>query len=438
MGTNELNNIKSLAYRTTTYLKKRGAKTAEAAIIIRLTYDSKRIDLGTGLSVVEKSWDSKSESVKRGYKNKQGLTYTEINDGIADKKRTINAIFKQYELTGKYPTPQQVREAYREAYGATPKAKRTLLSFYDEFMASRGIQNSWSEGTYKKFMGIRNKFAEFDSNLRIEDLDEQKLTAIISHFQRYWENNSTFTKRWQDVNAFFKWCNTNDYPINAAYRSFKIKLKIPKRMIIYLEKDELLRVYNYQFSEKDKHLELYRDWFCLSAFTSLRYSDVKQLRKKDIYNDCINLTTKKDVDAVSINLNKYSRAIIDKYKDNPFAGEYVMPRVHNVLLNNHIKQICRLCKIDTPITKVHYEGTKRIEQTLPKYEFVVSHTGRKTFICLALSMGIPPTTVMAWSGHDSYDDMKPYIKITDEAKASAMTKFDSIDEQSLSHLEEVN
>ena len=52
-------------------------------------------------------------------------------------------------------------------------------------------------------------------------------------------------------------------------------------------------------------------------------------------------------------------------------------------------------------------------------------------------MGIPPTTVMAWSGHESYEDMKPYIRITDQAKADAMAKFDNLEQLNLTPLEEV-
>ena len=37
----------------------------------------------------------------------------------------------------------------------------------------------------------------------------------------------------------------------------------------------------------------------------------------------------------------------------------------------------------------------------------------KTFICLALSSGIPPQVVMKWTGHCDYMSMKPYIDITE-------------------------
>jgi hypothetical protein len=55
-----------------------------------------------------------------------------------------------------------------------------------------------------------------------------------------------------------------------------------------------------------------------------------------------------------------------------------------------------------------------------------THTGRRTFIVNALSLGIPPNIVMKWTGHSDYKAMKPYIDVVDEIKAESMKKFDSL------------
>ena len=62
----------------------------------------------------------------------------------------------------------------------------------------------------------------------------------------------------------------------------------------------------------------------------------------------------------------------------------------------------------------------------PKWELVGTHTGRRTFIVNALSLGITPNIVMKWTGHSDYKAMKPYIDIVDSIKASSMTKFDGL------------
>ena len=64
--------------------------------------------------------------------------------------------------------------------------------------------------------------------------------------------------------------------------------------------------------------------------------------------------------------------------------------------------------------------------TRPKYELLSSHCGRRTFICNALALGIPPHVVMKWTGHSEYSAMKPYIDAADSLKTESMSKFDDI------------
>ena len=49
--------------------------------------------------------------------------------------------------------------------------------------------------------------------------------------------------------------------------------------------------------------------------------------------------------------------------------------------------------------------------------------GCRTFICFALSSGIPPQVVMKWTGHCDYKSMKPYIDIAGSVKSNAMNTF---------------
>jgi hypothetical protein len=93
-------------------------------------------------------------------------------------------------------------------------------------------------------------------------------------------------------------------------------------------------------------------------------------------------------------------------------------------MNDYLKDVGKICGIDTPIAVTHYKGDERIDEVFPKYELLGTHTGRRTFVCNALSLGIPPQIVMKWTGHSDYKAMKPYIDIADSAKSEAMKRFD--------------
>ena len=68
-----------------------------------------------------------------------------------------------------------------------------------------------------------------------------------------------------------------------------------------------------------------------------------------------------------------------------------------------------------------YRNGTRYDEVYPKYELIGTHTGRKTFICFALSNGVPPDVVMKFTGHCDYKSMKPYIDITESAKRDAIS-----------------
>ena len=155
----------------------------------------------------------------------------------------------------------------------------------------------------------------------------------------------------------------------------------------------------------------------------MRYSDAASLKKSDVKENTIEITTQKTADNLIIELNNYSKAILDKYKNIQLEDNKALPVISNQKMNEYLQELAELAEIDEPITQTYYEGNKRIDQVSPKYALLGTHAGRRTFICNALSLGIPPQVVMKWTGHSDYKAMKPYIDIADEIKVNAMEKF---------------
>lgn len=184
-----------------------------------------------------------------------------------------------------------------------------------------------------------------------------------------------------------------------------------------------MRVYRFTFPQNKIYLDRARDVFCFCCFTSLRYSDVANLKRSDVHKDHISVITVKTADKLKIELNDYSREILGKYADFRHPYNLVLPVCSNQKMNAYLKEIGRLCGIDTPVTLTYYRGNERIEEVHPKYELLTTHAGRRTFICNALTLGIPAQVVMKWTGHSNYKSMKPYIDVADAAKKESMNKF---------------
>jgi integrase len=196
--------------------------------------------------------------------------------------------------------------------------------------------------------------------------------------------------------------------------------------VIFLTWAELTKLREYNIPDTKKYLDRVRDVFMFQCFTGLRYSDVFNLKRCDIKGNHIEVTTVKTADSLIIELNNRSKAILDKYKDVHFEHDKVLPVITNQKMNDYLKELAELAEINDPVRETYYKGNQRIDETMPKYALLGTHAGRRTFICNALSLGIPAQVVMKWTGHSDYKAMKPYIDIADEIKANAMDKFNQL------------
>lgn len=136
------------------------------------------------------------------------------------------------------------------------------------------------------------------------------------------------------------------------------------------------------------------------------------------------ITTIKTKDNLKIELNKFSREILEKYKGVTFPENKVLPVISNQKMNVYLKELARLCGIDEPIRQTYFKGTERIDEIKPKYSLLGTHTGRRTFVCLSLIMGIAPHIVMKWTGHSDMKTLAVYVDAVDKDKQKAMKKWD--------------
>lgn len=216
------------------------------------------------------------------------------------------------------------------------------------------------------------------------------------------------------------------YNSHLFFEDFKPKLKSTQKKVIFLTPSEFKKFREFEIPANKKYLDRVRDVFLFQCFTGLRYSDVENLKKSDIKADFIEITTIKTSDSLRIELNKHSRKILEKYKDYVDDKNRALPVITNQKMNEYLKELAELVGINEPIRETYYIGNKRFDEVMPKYALLGTHAGRRTFICNALSLGIPPQVVMKWTGHSDYKAMKPYIDIADEIKINAMEKFDDI------------
>ena len=103
----------------------------------------------------------------------------------------------------------------------------------------------------------------------------------------------------------------------------------------------------------------------------------------------------KDDNTIYIDLNKYSRAILKKYRNDTSAL-----KISNQKYNDDLK--------------ILFEELKWKKRT--------SHNGRDTFISICIQKKIPVEVILTWTGQGSYSVMRRYIKVPDDHKKSEMNR----------------
>ncbi len=398
-------------------------------IRIRLTYSGNRIELSTGLRIDRDKWDTKEKKVKKNCTNKLKQSASDINAKLSGYEFDLQNVFKKFEIEERIPTNEEVKHLFNQIYSdnKTNSKKKGFFEYLDEFILENGKQKNWTDKTYSKFETVKNHLKNFNSKSTFSYFDDRGLTSYVEFLRERREmRNSTIDNQVSFLKWFLKWAYSKGYNNNLAYQTFKPKLKTTQKKIIFLTPEELKKIKEFNIPQTKKYLERVRDVFLFSCYSGIRYSDAFNLKKTDIKDAYFEITTVKTNDSLIIELNKNTKEILEKYKDIPFQGNKALPVISNQRMNEYIQELGKLTEIEEPIRITYYKGNERKDEVIPKHKLLSTHAGRRTFICNALSLGIPVNVVMKWTGHSDYKSMKPYIDIAYNIKDNAMKKFDLI------------
>lgn len=446
----KLKNTHTMA--TSFYIDKRTDKRGDAPIRVRVSVRGARFLTSVPYKITPEKWDADKQQVKKGCYSGAGVSYAVINSALS----RITAHFAAYEnecaANDFHPSKYDLKEELSLLLGRVAVTDEAAPSFFEcleRFAEEVGKSNVWTAATYQKFSTLGKHLAGYRPALTFDGLDEAGLNGFLEYLRDVRDvKNTTAGKQIGYLKWFLRWATSKGYNTNTAWQAFAPKLKTAAKQIIFLDWPELMRVYGYEIPANGTAVELRdaegnaytkivedagaiakaRDIFCFCAFTSLRYSDAANLKRTNIAGGFIRLTTIKTADTLEIELNKWARSILSKYEGRTDLGGYVFPHLTNQRMNVYLKDLCELCGINEMVTRTYYKGSQRIEEAAPKFALIGTHAARRTFVCNSLALNIPAEVVMKWTGHSDYKSMKPYIDVTSETKAKAMSLYDKLEE----------
>lgn len=429
-------------------------KAGECPIRVSAYIMGKRYATSVGYSVCPQHWiDGIRENagayhrngiwVLPGTENSKHIPAEMVNKNLKE----VEAFLNVYALRcTDRPTTMELRQKVREALKREDAPVcLSLNEWISKFIREQGSTAGWELSTLHAMHTFQKHMRCFGKAHDLEYFDVDGITAFIKYLREkaHLQENSV-RKQYKNLVWLMNWALRNKYTAQDDIKRYKPKFKLIQKPVIFLTREELMRVYYYKVPVNGTKVKLVnedglpyfktvqeaggiekaRDLFCFCAFTSLRFSDMYKLRRSDIDEQYIHVVTQKTHDTIPINLNSYSCAILDKYKECKFKDDKALPVITNQQMNAALKDLCELCGINEPIRISKYVNGNRIEEIFPKWKLVGTHAARKSFICYALSIGIPPVMVMQWTGHSDYQSMKPYIDIASADKSKAMELFE--------------
>jgi integrase len=234
--------------------------------------------------------------------------------------------------------------------------------------------------------------------------------------------------------SFTRWCETDrNYMVSTISGHIKwIKTIMGKSYDEGLHKSEQFRKFKRESYTVDKialskieldkiaytvlfeKCSLVRDYFLLSCYTGARVSDWSKFRTIPKVGKIWSYTANKTKEKAKVLITAEIRAILEQY-------DYNLPTIEvNQTLNENIRKVCEYAGITENYTTSVEKGGKLVTETAPRYTFIASHTGRRTFTTINILDGMPVHLVMLQTGHKSLVSLEGYIRLKELQSTKAL------------------
>lgn len=221
-----------------------------------------------------------------------------------------------------------------------------------------------------------------------EDLTDDLLRDFREHVAESYAPNSARTI-FAELNALIRENPSHGVPSLKPAEVLRAK-RVPSQAVA-LTDDEIARIHAYH--PRTLVMRHVRRMFLIECLTGARLSDCQRLTPGNIAPDGRTLTyvSQKTRTEVTVPVHPWVRACLER------ASPREPSQVSTATYNSAVRDICRACGVDAPV-KVFQAGHHR---TGRKWQFVTTHTGRRSFATNLALKGIPLEQIALMMGHMS-------------------------------------
>ena len=384
------------------------------------------IKVSTGYKIPLKNWNEEKRELKNGTANKAA-----ISARMAEMQNRVLDVYNELDKTYK-PIPFDILKNAVESRlkNTVEDTQHDFLEALDELISIKEKANR-SPLTVKKYQGFKNHLLEFKTlnkriSLSFDAINEAWLNSLKDFFTDHKKHaNDSVEKYFRVLKTFLQWAVEKEYSSNKVFEKYDLDLNKFSKEILFLEMDELMTLYHFDFSAKPA-FDRARDIFAFQCFTGQRISDIQKLTREEIQKKVVegkaeftwHFHQRKGGKEIFLPLNEFAIEILDKYRklDTP------LPKLAEQNLNLALKDIFQDAELNRIVTRTRLYANKKQVERKSLWEFASTHMARRTFITLSLEQGIPIETIMKYTGHSSFHAMRPYLDITEKRKRVEMNK----------------
>lgn len=242
---------------------------------------------------------------------------------------------------------------------------------------------------YPKYINVVRIFEELVGHRPLwEDVTDDNLRDLYGELQSAYSPNSVRTIC-ATIKAVIRENDpTRDIPSPQFGKILKAK-SVPVQAV-YLTDDEIDRIIKY--NPRGAYRRYVHRMFVMECLCGARMSDCERMSTENIDDTgkFLVYVTQKTKTEVKVPIHKKLRPfLVCGTADEPVGG------VSETHFNRIIREICKDCGIDSRV-KVFQKG---VEQSGKKWQFVSSHTGRRSFATNLSKKGIPVEQIALMMGH---------------------------------------
>lgn len=382
-------------------------------------YDNQRLVYSTQHKIEPKKWSARSQRPLPGY-----LLYHDVND---DLKLISDAIIKIHSDNKDNPlSTDDFKRRLDIVLGRIKiETETTTIDFIDylqshiDLLKAGNDKNSRTGQKYGTLLMNLQKFRP--GKIPFEAIDMKFRNAFIKW--RYRETNAssvnTINKDMECIKNVLKRSYKDKLHTNDIFKDDDFSESRVKTSIFALNEIEVNRLYDYDFTANQR-LERVRDWFLVSCWSALRWSDFSVLKPEHIIKDgedfYLNKFNEKTNKEVFVPIDKRMYQMLEKY-------HFKSIDISNQKFNDYIKEVFEIVGISDLINVRESIKGEMKDTPYRKCDIVSAHDGRRTWASINYLKGYPIGLLMQVTGHKKEETFLSYVGASSLDKARKLNEL---------------